>query len=96
MPQIPPLLTLAKFSAFSKQFPHLKKKITHKPHTTQPQTKTNKKTPARIHGQIENHSMRLVPVCPLPLGPATTPLSPLRWGRQPVEVQVCWWHRGHW
>lgn len=35
MPQIPPLLTLAKFSAFSKQFPHLKKKNnTQTPHNT--------------------------------------------------------------
>lgn len=28
MPQIPPLLIPAKFSAFSKQFPHLRKKFT--------------------------------------------------------------------
>lgn len=82
MPQIPPLLTLAKFSAFSKQFPHLRKK----PHTTQPQTKTNKKPPARIHVRIENHWTRLVPICPLPLGRATTLLSPLGRGPQPVGV----------
>jgi len=35
MPQIPPLLTLAKFSAFSKQLPSLRKKTPHNTTTNQ-------------------------------------------------------------
>lgn len=37
MPQIPPLLTLAKFSAFSKQFPHLRKTPHNHRNTRKPQ-----------------------------------------------------------
>lgn len=45
------------------------------PHATQPQTKTNNKTSAS-----ETHLMHLVPICPLPLGQATTSLSLARDG----------------
>lgn len=40
------------------------------------QSKTNQKTPACTHSQMENHWMYLVPICSLPLGQVTTPMSP--------------------
>lgn len=70
MPQIPLLLILAKFSALSKQFPHLGEK---KPHTTQPQTKTNKKTPACVHGQIKMPLDVPCPHLPCATGPGHHP-----------------------
>lgn len=79
-------------SAFSKQFLHLR---INPLNTTANQ---NKPENPSLHPQpMKNHWMCLVPICSLPLGQATTLLSPMR-GPLPVELQVWWWQgggRGH-
>lgn len=70
---MPLLLLLAKFSAFSKQFPHLR---INPLNATANQNKPE--NPACTHSQMENHWMCLIPICSLPLAQATTPMPPVR------------------
>lgn len=88
MPQIPLLLILAKFSAFSKQFPHLRI------NPLNATAKQNKPENPSLHPQPDGKPLD-VP-CPHLLfatGPGHHPDVTVR-GLLLVELQVWRWHRG--